>query len=153
LTTLVNNTLPTGVYAGLDGGATGEAVTLNDSAGAGRVPFLPRNNTVFAGIHNADMRVGRSFSIHEKLAFSIYAEAFNIANHRQVLGVASSGYQYVLPGATGAAGEAACPATSTAPCFVPLTTANTATPFGTPTTTSGVLYGARQAQFVAKLNF
>ena len=153
LTTLVNNTLPTGAYAGLDGGATGEAVTLNDSAGAGRVPFLPRNNTVYAGIHNLDMRAGRSFPIHEKISLSFYAEAFNVANHRQVLGVASSAYQYVLPGATGAAGQTPCPATNTAPCFVPLTLANTSTPFGTPTTTSGVLYGARQAQFVAKLTF
>ena len=153
LTTLVNNTLPTGTYQGLNGGATGEAVTLNASGGAGRVPFLGRNNTVFSGIHNMDMRAGRTFAIHEQTSFSVFAEVFNLANHREVAAVASSGYQYVLPGATGAAGETACPAANTAPCFVPLTLANTTTPFGVPTTTSGVLYGARQMQFVAKFNF
>jgi hypothetical protein len=152
LTDLVNNTLPT-AYAGLDGGATGEAVTLNDSAGPGRVPFLGRNSNVFSGIHNMDLRAGRNFAIHEGLTFSIAAEVFNLANHREIAGVASSGYQYVAPGATGAAGETPCPATNTTPCFVPLTLANTSTPFGTPTTTSGVLYGARQMQFIAKLNF
>jgi len=153
LTTLMNSTLPSGPYAGLDGGATGLAVTLNDSAGAGRVPFLGRNNTVFSGIHNMDLRAGRSFTVYEQMKLSVFAEVFNLANHREVLGVASSGYQYVNPGSTGAAGETACPATNTAPCIVPLTLANTTTPFGTPTTTSGVLYGARQMQFVAKFTF
>jgi hypothetical protein len=159
LASLMNNTLPTGTYAGLDGGATGLAVTLNDSPGAGRVPFLRRNNAVFAGVHNMDARVGRVFPIHNQVNFSVYAEAFNLANHRQALAVASSAYQYISPGAKDAGSGITCPATQIAPCIAPYTgptattNGDTATPFGTPTTTSGVLYGARQMQFIAKLTF
>jgi hypothetical protein len=153
LTELMNNTLPSGTYAGLDGGATGEAVTLNDSNGAGRVPFVSRNNKVFAGIHNIDARAGRVFPLHNQMNVSFYAEAFNLLNHRQVLGVSSSAYQYIVPGGKDTASGIACPASATAPCIAPLTSADTATPFGVPTTTSGVLYGARQLQFVAKFNF
>jgi hypothetical protein len=143
LTALMSGTLPA-AYAGLDGGATGLAVTLNNSAGAGRVPFLNRNTFVYPGVHNLDARVGRSFPIHDKVKFDLFAEAFNVANHREVLGVSSSAYQYSTPG------SAACPTSSHSNvCISPYTS----TAFGTPTTTSGVLYGARQVQFAAKLNF
>jgi hypothetical protein len=166
LTSLMSGTIPTPGsssfpstinYTGLDGGATGEAVTLNDSAGPGRVPFLRRNNTVFAGIHNMDARVGRTFPIHEKINFDIFVEAFNTFNHREVLGVVSSAYQYVQPGLNApqlpnsALLPPTCPATNTAPCIAPYQSASA--PFGSPSTTSGVLYGARQLQFAAKLNF
>ena len=162
LTNLMNNTLPTGAYSGLDGGATGEAVTLNDSAGAGRVPFLARNSNVFSGIHNLDARVGRVFPIHNTINFSVYAEVFNLANHREVAGVSATGYQYIQPGKTDAGSGISCAATQPVPCIAPYTGPNntlpgtagdTTTPFGTPTTTAGVLYGARQMQFIAKINF
>ena len=157
LTSLMSGTLPSGAYQGLDGGATGLAVTLNDSPGAGRVPFLARNNTVYAGIHNLDARVGRTFTIHDQIKFNVFAEAFNLANHKEVLQVTSSAYQYVLPGATApqlpnsALLPPTCPATNTTPCIAPYQSATA--PFGAPSTTSGVLYGARQLQFAAKLTF
>jgi hypothetical protein len=146
LTSLLSGELG-GVYAGLDGGATGLAVTENDSAGPGRAPFLYRNNTVYRGIHNLDMRVGRTFPVYKQINFQVFAEAFNLANHKLVQGVSASAYQYVNPSTTAA--PTTCPATNTAPCFAPYT----ATAFGTPTTTSGYLYGPRQLQFSAKLFF
>jgi hypothetical protein len=159
LTSLMNSTIPSKStafpidYTGLDGGATGEAVTLNDSAGAGRVPFLSRNNTVFSGIHNMDLRAGRAFPVYKEYSLSVYAEVFNLANHREVAAVASSAYEYIVPGNKDSASGITCPVTNTAPCIAPYTSLDTSTPFGTPTTTSGVLYGARQMQFVAKFNF
>jgi len=148
LTSLMSGEL-SGAYLGLDGCVTGLCVTENNSAGPGRAPFVTRNNTVFAGVHNLDMRVGRAFPVHNQINFQVFAEAFNLANHREILGVQSSAYSYVLPSTTAA--PTACPSTNTAPCIAPYVSAST--PFGTPTTTSGVLYGARQLQFSAKLNF
>jgi hypothetical protein len=159
LTSLMNATIPSKSsafptdYTGLNGGATGEAVTLNASSGAGRVPFLARNNAVFSGIHNADIRAGRNFPVYKTYTLSVFAEVFNLANHREVASVASSAYEYIVPGNKDSASGITCPATNTAPCIAPYSVLDTATPFGTPTTTSGVLFGARQMQFVAKFNF
>jgi hypothetical protein len=154
LTSLLSGELGTSAginYAGLDGCATGLCVTENNSAGPGRAPFVSRNNTVFAGVHNLDVRAGRSIPVYKLVNLQFFAEAFNVVNHREALGVQASAYQYVNSGATnGAPGAAACTTTS-APCIAPYYSATT--PFGTPTTTSGVLYGARQLQFSAKLNF
>jgi len=156
LASLMFNEL-SGNYAGLDGAATGMAVTENDSAGVGRAPFLPRNNTVYAGVHNLDARVGRSFPIHEQIKLDFFAEAFNVANRRETLGVAASAYEYINPGVTGPAipGSAllpsTCPITNSVPCITPYQSSSS--PFGQPTTTTGTLYGARQLQFAAKLNF
>ena len=144
LTSLMSGTL-SGAFAGLNGGATGEAVTLNASSGAGRAPFVARNNAVYPGVHNADGRISRTFPIHENIKFQIFGEVFNIANHRQVLGVSGSAYQYVNPAATGTCSTAS----HSNVCIAPYTS----TPFGTPTTTSGVLYGARQLQLAAKMFF
>jgi hypothetical protein len=138
---------PTGAYAGLDGGPTGLTDNLSNfpTSAYGRVPFVGRNSSVYSGIHNVDARVGRSFPIHKDINFNIFAEAFNVANHREIQAVATTAYQFNNPG------TAPCPATATAPCIVPYTA--TTTPFGTPTTTTGSLYGSRQLQFGAKLNF
>ena len=157
LTSLLSSTLPSGNYAGLDGGATGMAVGETGSAGAGRVPFLPRNNTVYAGVHNLDARVGRSFPIRDQIKFDFFAEAFNVANRKEELGVVATAYQYVLPGATAPAlpnsllAPAVCPATNTVPCIAPFQSATA--PFGSANSTSGVLFGPRQLQFAAKLTF
>lgn len=155
LTALMSGTLSTtpqanGInYGGLDGGVTGLAETLNNAPGAGRAPFVPRNAYVFAGVHNADIRLSRDFPIHDQIKFQIFAEAFNLSNHRQILAVNGSAFQYAYPTApTTAAPTPNCSAAvHSNVCIAPFT----ATPFGAPTSTSGVLYGARQLQFTAKL--
>jgi hypothetical protein len=128
------------VYAGLDGSATGLAVNLNNSPGSafGRAPFLPRNAFVYGGVRNVDARLSRDFPIHESIKFQLLMEAFNAVNRRQVLGVNSTAYSFSAPLVAG--GNAR---------IVPYT----ATAFGAPTQTSGVLYGPRQFQFAAKLFF
>jgi hypothetical protein len=144
LTSLMSGTLGS-IYQGLDGGATGLAVTLNNSAGAGRVPFIYRNNQVYKGIHNLDVRAGRSVTLHKDIKMDFYAEAFNVVNHEEVAGVSAIAYQYQNP----VAGTTCPTGTYAAPCIVPYTS----TKFGTPTATTGTLFGARQLQFIAKLHF
>lgn len=127
-------------FAGLDGTATGLGVNLNNAPGGafGRAPFLGRNGFVYGGVRNLDARISRDFPIHESIKFQILMETFNATNKRQVLGVSNLGYSFAAPLATG--GNAR---------IVPFT----ATTFGTPTQTTGVLYGPRQFQFAAKLFF
>jgi hypothetical protein len=74
-----------------------------------------------------------------------YAEAFNVVNHEEVAGVSAIAYQYQNP----VAGTTCPTGTYAAPCIVPYTS----TKFGTPTATTGTLFGARQLQFIAKLHF
>jgi Carboxypeptidase regulatory-like domain/TonB dependent receptor len=144
LVSLMSGTL-SGAFAGLNGGATGEAVTLNNAPGPGRAPFLKRNNAVYPGVHNADARIARTFPIHEKVKFEVFGEVFNIANHRYVASVNGSAFQYVNPAATGTCSNLV----HSNVCIAPFTS----TPFGAPTATSGVLYGARQLQIAGKLFF
>ncbi|HEY8998438.1 MAG TPA: TonB-dependent receptor, partial [Edaphobacter sp.] len=127
-------------FAGLDGTSTGLGVNLNNSPGSafGRAPFLGRNAFVYGGIRNLDARLSRDFPIHESIKFQILMEAFNAVNKRQVLGVNTLAYSFAAP-LTAGGNARIVPYTSQA--------------FGTPTQTSGVLYGPRQFQFAAKLFF
>jgi hypothetical protein len=138
---MANNPSAAGTaYSGLDGTATGLGVNLNNSPGSafGRAPFLGRNAYVYGGVRNLDARLSRDFPIHESIKFQILMEVFNAVNKRQVLGVSNLAYSFAAPLTTG--GNAR---------IVPYT----ATAFGTPTQTTGVLYGPRQFQFAAKLFF
>jgi hypothetical protein len=72
-------------------------------------------------------------------------DAFNLFNKTIVAAVNQTAYSYAAP--SGLVG-ASCPsATHTNGCLIPSST------FGTITTTSGSLYGARQLQINAKFTF
>jgi hypothetical protein len=160
---MMSNTPPTGVYttgagtqaaaAPMDGGATGAADnTANSPASAfGRAPFVTRNGYKGPGLNNLDMRVGRTFALHERYSLELLAEAFNIANHRNNLAVATTAYSFVAPSSA----TVTCPASAHAnTCIAPYTaTTTTTTPFLAPTSTSSTLYGPRQLQFALKLQF
>ncbi len=138
-----------------NGGLTGAALSLFNSGTPGRVPTqaAARNGFKGPGVHNVDLRVSRSFPIHESFSLQLLAEAFNLANHKNILSVSSNLYNYATPGAsvTTASGTVACGATFGAGCITPLPSSST--PFGTTTSTSAVLYGPRQLQLAAKLFF
>ncbi len=138
----------TAVAAGIDGGATGGADNTNNSTSSalGRAPQVPRNGFPGPGIHNLDVRISRDFPIHESISFQIVGEAFNVVNHLNGLGVATTGFGYAAPSAS----TANCPASHTNTCIVPFVSS---TPFGTINNTAGTLYGARQLQVAAKLFF
>ena len=137
-----------------DGGITGAVVTSGTGT---RVPdqVASRNFYKGPGIHNTDVRISREFPfLREGMRFEIAAEAFNIVNHRNVLGVTTTGFTYQAPGTAAAAGNPACPAaTVVGGCIVPynVTTGNGS--FGAPSSTSGTLYTPRQLQLLGKLYF
>jgi hypothetical protein len=152
LTGFMNNS-PTSTIT--DGGLTGAELSLNNSGTPGRVPtqIAPRNAFIGPGNHNIDARVGRTFPIHNTIRLELFAEAFNVLNHKNILGVSTTLDQYITAGTTTvtASGSVTCPAAATVGCIVPL--ASSSTPFGTQTSTSATLYGPRQVQLAAKLYF
>ncbi len=103
------------------------------------------------------MRVSRDFNIEHGMRFQILMEAFNLANHRNGLAVATVGYSFVNPSTAATNAGLACPAAQHAnSCIIPYqsnntgtspSTLTTTTPFGTINSTSGTLYGPRQLQF------
>ena len=119
-----------------------------------RVPdqIARRNSFTGPGVHNLDARVAREFPIREGIRLEFAAEAFNVANHRNILSVSTSGYTFVAPGGgytvNGVTGT--CPVASQgAGCIVPYT----AVTFGSTQSTASTLYGSRQVQLLGKIYF
>jgi hypothetical protein len=123
-----------------DGGMTGAEVSTFAGPTGGRVSWLGRNPYFLPNYKNVDFRLGRGFTFHEKFRIDFMADAFNLFNSTIVSAVNTTAYTYTGPGAGVCAGH-------TNGCLVPSSS------FGSVTTTSGSLYGARQLQFGAKLNF
>jgi hypothetical protein len=128
-------------YAGSpDGGMTGGAVSTFASASGSRAGWLGRNSFTLPKTTGVDLRIGRGFTFAEKYTLTFSADAFNLFNHTEVQGVNTSAYSYSGPGTGVCAGH-------TNGCLVPLST------FGSVSTTTGTLYGARQLQFNARFEF
>jgi hypothetical protein len=123
-----------------DGGMTGAEVSTFSGPTGGRVSWLARNSFNLPNVTNVDFRLGRGFSFREKYHLNFVVDAFNLFNHTIVSGVNTTAYGYSGPGIGACSGHAN-------PCLVPSPS------FGSRTTTSGVLYGARQLQFGARFNF
>jgi hypothetical protein len=126
-----------------DGGMTGAEVSTFAGPTGGRVSWLSRNAFNLPNINTVDFRLGRGFSFREKYHLNFVVDAFNLFNHTIVSGVNTTAYTYATITTTG---TGPC-LNHTNPCLVP------STPFGSRTTTSGALYGARQLQFGARFNF
>lgn len=139
-----------------DGGLSGAELSLFNSGTPGRVPsaIATRNGFRGPGVHNVDARVSRTFPIREGISIQLLAEAFNLMNHKNILSVSTSLYNYLAPGAPPSStrsGTVTCGAFVGAGCITPLPSSST--PFATQTGTSAVLYGPRQLQLAAKLFF
>ena len=138
-----------------DGGLTGAQLSLNNSGTPGRVPdqIASRNFFKGPGVHNLDARVERTFSFHSRYQIQLIAEAFNVVNHHNILGVSSTLNTFITPGTTSntLSGAISCPAGASAGCIVPLS--STSSPFATPTSTSSILYTPRQVQLAGKFYF
>jgi hypothetical protein len=135
----VGDPLNTANVAG-DGGLTGAELSLFNSGTGGRVPQIKRNAFAGPGVHNLDARISRDFAIREGMSFQILAEAFNLANHQNILSVNTNYSSYLTPAACGGHVNG---------CIAPYTGAA----FGTASSTNSVLYGPRQTQFTAKFIF
>ena len=134
-----------------DGGLTGAELSLNNSGTNGRVPdqIARRNGFTGPGVHNVDARISRSFTLHNSIRLEVFAEAFNVLNHKNILGVNTTLYTYVTSGSAYNGGT--CPTTNNNGCIVPLATSTAA--FASTTSTSSTLYGPRQIQLTGKLYF
>jgi hypothetical protein len=123
-----------------DGGMTGAEVSTFAGPTGGRVSWLGRNSYTLPNYTTVDFRLGRGFSFMEKYRLNFMADAFNLFNSTIVGGVNTTAYTYSKPGSGVCAGH-------TNGCLVPSSS------FGTRTSTSGSLYGARQLQVGARFDF
>jgi Carboxypeptidase regulatory-like domain len=122
-----------------DGGLTGAELSLFNSGTGGRVPQVKRNAFAGPGVHNLDARISRDFTIREGLKVQVIAEAFNLANHQNILSVNTNLSSYLTPAQCG----------HTNGCIAPYT----GVPFGSASSTNSTLFGPRQTQFTAKFLF
>jgi hypothetical protein len=126
-----------------DGGMTGAEISTFASPTGGRASWLPRNPSTLPNLTSVDFRVGRRFTFHERFRLDFVVDAFNLFNTSLVSAVSTNAFSYTAGG-----GSATCTmALHPNGCFVPLSS------YGSVSTTSSTLYGARQLQFGAKLNF
>jgi hypothetical protein len=156
-----------GTYTSIAGGAlgtTGRAITTdvgpaNASFSSGatiRVPdfIAARNAFRGPGVHNLDARMSRTFPIYkDRINLEVAAEAFNLANHRNILSVNTALVAYT---AAAVGGTSACVLGTAASggCNGSLGPLSPSTaPFMSPLTTSNVIYGARQLQLLGRLIF
>jgi len=130
---------------GGDGGVTGAELSLFNSGTGGRVPQLKRNAFAGPGLHNLDARLSREFTLHERLKMQIMAEAFNLANHQNILSVNTSYSSFVK--------ASSCPGGHTNDCIEPYVPSKPSGAFGLPSSTTSTLFGPRQMQFSAKFLF
>ncbi len=134
-----------------DAGVSNAAFTSGPSA---RVPnfIAARNAFKGPGVHNLDARVARTFPVYgDRYKFEVAAEAFNVANHRNILSVNTAIVAYTAPGGAGCPAAVAGNANSNVGCLGPL--AASAAQFMTPASTSNTIYGARQVQLLGRFIF
>ena len=144
-----------GIYGGAMSSSTGGATN-------GRPPYVGRNSIPMPGFNDADLRLARTFKIHEAMSVNLSLDAFNALNQTIIQGVNSSysnwaanGTNITLPSGT----KVACSATGAAPsgstlqgCFSPYSGTG-ASAFNIKSTTASTLYGPRQLQVAAKFTF
>jgi hypothetical protein len=131
---------PTLYPGGVDGGMTGGEVSTFASPVGGRASFLPRNGFNLPNFANIDFRIGKGFTFKEKYRLDFTADAFNLFNSTIETAANTTAYSFTAAGTGLCAGHANG-------CLVPSST------FGSVSTTSGALYGARQLQFGARFEF
>ena len=147
-----------GGVSGLDGGMSGAAVTGIGTNFGGRVAWLSRDSFVLPSYSNVDLRFEKQFTVRERFNFAFRAEAFNLFNKTIVQAVDTNAYNFAAPAAPSGSilnpscwnGSGVMPAGTavhTNTCMVPVST------FQNPTTTTGILLGARQLQFGLRFEF
>jgi hypothetical protein len=117
------NPAPTVSSGGASGGNT-----------SSRALFVGKNSTFLPGTVNTDMRIGRSFRVHEHAQLEFTLEAFNLFNHRDFTSASNIAYT------TG--GTAATPTLTYNTSFASTTNAN-----------NSVYIGQRQLQLGGKFTF
>ncbi len=82
-----------------DGGLSGAELSLFNSGTNGRVPDAVARRNAFTGpgIHNLDARLSRDVPLRGTIKLQLFAEAFNVVNHRNILGVSTNLYNFAPP--------------------------------------------------------
>lgn len=155
-----------GSYTSISGGALGTpGIAITTDAGpsnasftsgpGARVPdFIARRNAFKGpGVHNLDARLSRTFPIKDRYSFEFAAEAFNLANHRNILAVNTAlvAYTAATAGTTGTCGFGSAAAGGCNGTLGPLSSSTAA--FMTPSSTSNIIYGPRQLQLLGRFIF
>ncbi len=136
---------------GADGGVTGGVMSSGSgTATAGRPPQIARNSQPGPGTRNIDFRISRDFPIHENIHFQLTGEAFNLLNARLIASVNSTYSTYTAPNTTTCTGTAPAGA-SFGGCLSPFISSTAA--FGSASSTNNQIFGPRQLQISARLNF
>jgi hypothetical protein len=123
-----------------DGGMTGAEVSTFAGPTGGRASWVPRNFYNLPNYQTVDFRLARGISFLEKYRLNFMVDAFNLFNSTIVGGVNTTAYTYAGAGTGPCAGH-------TNRCLVPSSS------FASRTTTSSLLYGARQLQFGVRFEF
>jgi hypothetical protein len=139
---------PTGVPPAMlplagDGGMTGAEISTFASPTGGRASWLSRNPSTLPTLTSVDFRVGRGFTFHERFRLDFTADAFNLFNKTLVSSVSTNAFSYTAGGNSATCTLALHPNG----CFLATST------YGSVSTTTSNLFGARQLQFGAKFNF
>ena len=119
---------------------TGAEVSTFAGPTGGRASWMARNGYNLPNFNTVDFRLGHAISIAERYRLNFMVDAFNAFNSTIVGGVNTTAFTYSGPGVGACAGH-------TNRCLVPSSS------FGTRSTTSSNIYGARQLQFGARFDF
>jgi hypothetical protein len=123
-----------------DGGMTGAEVSTFSGPTGGRASWIARNAYNLPNFNTVDFRLGRAISFAERYHLNFMVDAFNLFNSTIVGGVNTTAFTYSGAGVGSCAGH-------TNGCLLPSSS------FGSRSTTSSLLYGARQLQFGARFDF
>ena len=123
-----------------DGGMTRAEVSTFAGPTGGRVSWLARNPFNLPNLTNVDFRLGRRFSSTKCTGSTLSLMHLTCSTTPWSAAVNTTAYTYCGPGIGACAGH-------TNGCLLP------APSFGSRSTTSGTLYGARQLQFGARFSF
>jgi hypothetical protein len=137
--TICASTATPGCFVAVTGG-TGVLA----AGGTNRPPFFGANSFQMPRTVNVDLRVSKDWKIHERWAFTVSADGFNLFNHVNVTGLNNQMFSLQTT-------AAAC-TPGVAPCLI-FQGASAASPFSAATSSSNTLTAQRQIQLGAKLTF
>ncbi|WP_158793360.1 carboxypeptidase-like regulatory domain-containing protein [Granulicella sp. L60] len=137
----MQNGLP---YTETVSGFAGNAVLSdwNGASGSTYIPQVGRNTFQYPRKIVDDLRLEKQFAITERYRLQLIANAFNIANHQNVDGISTTGYQLQSTGTTTGTATYQYGQTGTT-AFGAVTSSNN----------SGFLYTPRQLELAAKFSF
>lgn len=135
---------------------SGVASGMLGAGGSFQIPGTERGGYFMPNTYIVDLRLSKSVTIAERYKFEFSADGFNILNHQNVTGIATTAAYAISSPSAGVAGQ------STFPTIVPNTSSSAITGaagsqsslFGVPTSAnSNFVYNTRQIQLGVRFSF